>query len=425
MAEGAGLQQVDLLGGKLHLFERLGSPFWWCGFHHKGRYIRRSTKQSSATAATKEAERWYHVKQAEITLGKPVGGPTVATVAKSALLTLSGQVKRGEKSSEYLKEVKRILETRILLHFGSIPIANVDAAEWEKFKKQILAQYPNLSRATLHQHKNALRVVLNEAYRENYIAQLPVFKDTHTSPRVKLPRIWFEKTEYTRLHRAIDRHAKKLKGTRWEDDAKELYDYTIFVANSGLRPGEARKVRFCDIDRRTEFGDDGQPHECLVIHNIVGKTGTAGKCKTMFGAVAPFERTVKRRGIKDPKKSQELLFKAYHRDMFNKVLSDANLKWSSDRPPRKRDLTVLRHTYIAFRLQEGAPVWDVAANCRTSVQMIEQHYVRGMGSVQSKTLNVVQRPQPSITKKKFAKPKRQPKSTPKGSFIAMRQWVKL
>jgi hypothetical protein len=34
----------------------------------------------------------------------------------------------------------------------------------------------------------------------------------------------------------------------------------------------------------------------------------------------------------------------------------------------------LRHTYICLRLMEGADIYQIAKNCRTSVEMIEKFY---------------------------------------------------
>jgi hypothetical protein len=34
----------------------------------------------------------------------------------------------------------------------------------------------------------------------------------------------------------------------------------------------------------------------------------------------------------------------------------------------------LWHTYICLRLMEGADIYQIAKNCRTSVEMIEKHY---------------------------------------------------
>lgn len=109
----------------------------------------------------------------------------------------------------------------------------------------------------------------------------------------------------------------------------------------------------------------------------------------MDGAVAAFERRVKERGIFNASKSSEPLFLAYHRDMFNTVLEKANLKLSKERPARKRDLTVLRHTYISMRLLAGASIYEVAMNCRTSPQMISEHYAKWISPHLMTGLNVL------------------------------------
>jgi integrase len=44
------------------------------------------------------------------------------------------------------------------------------------------------------------------------------------------------------------------------------------------------------------------------------------------------------------------------------------------RDGRRRTAYSLRHSYICFRLMEGADIYQIAKNCRTSVEMIEKHY---------------------------------------------------
>ena len=58
--------------------------------------------------------------------------------------------------------------------------------------------------------------------------------------------------------------------------------------------------------------------------------------------------------------------------MFNGLLTENNLKF--DRNGKARTAYSLRHSYICFRLLEGADIYQVAKNCRTSVEMIEKHY---------------------------------------------------
>jgi len=45
-----------------------------------------------------------------------------------------------------------------------------------------------------------------------------------------------------------------------------------------------------------------------------------------------------------------------------------------DRDGKPRTAYSLRHTYICLRLMEGADIYQIAKNCRTSVEMIEKFY---------------------------------------------------
>jgi integrase len=44
-----------------------------------------------------------------------------------------------------------------------------------------------------------------------------------------------------------------------------------------------------------------------------------------------------------------------------------------DRDGQRRTAYSLRHTYICLRLMEGADIYQIAKNCRTSVEMIENY----------------------------------------------------
>jgi hypothetical protein len=81
----------------------------------------------------------------------------------------------------------------------------------------------------------------------------------------------------------------------------------------------------------------------------------------------------KTRKAKSRKPSPEdLLFPTNHRELLNAVLDKLKLKF--DRDGNVRTSYSLRHTYICFRLMEGADIYQIAKNCRTSVEMIEKFY---------------------------------------------------
>ena len=58
--------------------------------------------------------------------------------------------------------------------------------------------------------------------------------------------------------------------------------------------------------------------------------------------------------------------------MLNAILDEQGLKF--DREGNRRTAYSLRHTYICLRLMEGADIYQIAKNCRTSVEMIEKFY---------------------------------------------------
>jgi integrase len=135
------------------------------------------------------------------------------------------------------------------------------------------------------------------------------------------------------------------------------------MANTGLRPDEAWRLEYRDV---TIVADEATGETILEIE-VRGKRGV-GYCKSTTGAVRPFERLVKR----NQPKPTDLIFPKRHRELFDAILDETNLKY--DREGNPRTAYSLRHTYICLRLMEGADIYQIAKNCRTSVEMIEKYY---------------------------------------------------
>ena len=116
----------------------------------------------------------------------------------------------------------------------------------------------------------------------------------------------------------------------------------------------------------------------------------------MPGAVRPYERLL-RRAMPGPSQTERArrrrgedtsqpsppaetkypqptdpVFPGNHIKMFNNLLKRSKLKL--DRDDKPRTAYSLRHTYICMRLMEGADIYQIAKNCRTSVEMIERFY---------------------------------------------------
>ena len=113
-----------------------------------------------------------------------------------------------------------------------------------------------------------------------------------------------------------------------------------------------------------------------------GKRGV-GFCKSMPGAILPFKRVRKRKQLKPT----DCIFGKTPRERINTVLDKLNLKF--DRNDHIHTCYSLRHTYICLRLLEGADIYQVAKNCRTSVEMVEKYYGRHLkNNIAASAVNV-------------------------------------
>jgi integrase len=166
------------------------------------------------------------------------------------------------------------------------------------------------------------------------------------------------------------------------------------MGNTGLRPDEASRLELRDV----KIIDDESTGERILEIEVRGKRGV-GYCKSMPGAILPFERVSKRRQLKPT----DRVFGKTPRELMNTVLDELNLKF--DRDGHIRTCYSLRHTYICLRLLEGADIYQVAKNCRTSVEMIEKYYGRHLtNNIDASAVNVRKvRPAPVAASKKGAK----------------------
>ena len=376
-------------GHDVFVYKRNESKFFWCGFHSNGQIIRTSTKKENKKEAIVVAKQWFYQKKGEIDNGLfIVKKQSFSEVSKLALEDYEIRVQRGERKQTTLDGITNVINSRVLPYIKSIDIKKINNQTWLNFKRDLSKDYPKTSHATFHQYKNGIRTVLNYAFANNLIKELPEFKDEYQAKRTTKPRPPFNSSEYTKLHSAIKRHAdlmKKENKLKHANGAYELYDFVIIGANTGMRVEELMAMRFSDVTVKEEEINN-EIHKILLIENIAGKSGN-NSCKSYIGAHAAFERIIQRRKIKDYKKSDEKVFLIKHRALFNSILVKENLKWAKTRPPRKRDFVSLRSTYIAFRLLEGVPIQDIAFNCRNSVEVIQNNYARDFGGILLKDIN--------------------------------------
>jgi integrase len=379
-----------LMGGKVHLYRRERSSKWQCSTYLKGKNWRQSTGEDSLSRAKDFAEDWYLTLRGKMNAGVLKVGKTFRQAAQQFLLEYE-VITQGERSPGYVELIKLKLNKHLLPFFGDTVVTDITPGLVQDYRLHRYTSKVNEetgepirpSRSTIHHEIVTLRQVLKTANRHGWLPFLP----DKTSGKIS-HRAWFSPSEYKALYTATRERAKNPKNPRWKKECERLHDYVLFMVNTGLRPDEAKRLQFRDVAIVT---DEATGERILEIE-VRGKRGV-GHCKSMPGAVEPF----KRRRERDGGDAKNPVFGPIQRELLNSILDELDLKL--DRDGNRRTAYSLRHTYICLRLIEGADIYQVAKNCRTSVEMIEKHYAVHLKNTLDAAAINVRKPPPRRSKR--------------------------
>jgi len=372
-----------ILGGKVRLYKRPNSPFWQCSTFLQGKKRRTTTKEESLAQAKDYAEDWYLTMMGKHHRGELKNEKTFLFAATQFEHEYE-VITDGQRSPKWVRGHKDRLRLHLLPFFGTLGLSEVTAGKVQEYRVHRI-QGANggkpPAKSTLHDEIVTLRQVLKTAMRHGWLQHLPDLSSPYSRQTKVSHRAWFTEKEYKQLYQATRRRAQEPYNSHFKWNAEQLHDYVLFMANTGLRPDEAKNLQFRDV----EIVKDDWSGDTILEIEVRGKRGV-GFCKSMNGAVWPYKRLLERTRKAAEKaederqatvswvlpKPSDLIFPGNHIKMFNNVLNEEGLKF--DRDGQRRTAYSLRHTYICLRLMEGADIYQIAKNCRTSVEMIEKFY---------------------------------------------------
>ena len=392
-----------IMDNAVQLYMRPNSPSWWCSCTINGTQKRQSTGEESLARAKDVARDWYlsllgKVVVANVSaeiapgsdslyqMGKYLAGELrdVGRQRKSA--KVAAGVTFSQAADQFLKEIevlmadernpkyahfkKLSLDVHLLPFLGSKLVTEITPGVVQDYRVHRMTSRKNKkgevlrpSRSTLHQEIVCLRQVLKTANRHGWLPYLPDLSSPYKANGKIGHRAWFSPDEWTAFYEHTRERAKNPLNERWRKECEDFHDICLIMVNTGLRPDEAKRIEARDI---AIVKDDATGEEILEIA-VRGKRGT-GWCKSMPNAVFYYQRLCNRNNFQPT----DRVFDKRMRELMNAVLGELRMKYDREGSPRTS--YSFRHTYISMRLSEGADIYQVAKNCRTSVEMIEKHY---------------------------------------------------
>ena len=425
--------KVEHENGRLVLFKRdltinapnaktRRTPKWYMKITiegHKGRAITKSTKQSSYEDAYIVARQEYDRLTTAARLGHTLDA---WTFEKHWNDWYNRQVNAGAWSDSradwHLKYFKRYFseyfydkktDSSMLLDD-----VNVDYAQryfewrigyWDTHSK--LKKYnPKRRDAKTRATNNAVKVPAQKTLQMEQAALNQIFFDavergrTQQRFRLKAPavdngdaqRAGFDEQEYNvltrnlRSYRDAQGRFKAIKLNSVQAMARQqMYYFVLFLANSGLRVGEARMMKWSDIAFDIATGNEQHIAEVRVSQHTkkrkvryVQTQANGNQHLKRWSEITPYNgyndwvwfsvgKDNAVRQFTDLNKTFQTILKSIpYKNRTDGLLNDADGK--------RRSLYSLRHVYATLRLAQGVSIYDLADNMGTQVKQIEIHY---------------------------------------------------
>ncbi len=263
-----------------------------------------------------------------------------------------------------------------------------------KRKKKLHGNYKTeISRRTIQWEVNAFKQMLRWCSQRNLYSGKAYEWKYKVGERNR--RSGFTINQYRKLYRYMHSDDFLKVGKHGNDKRIQrhrimLRTYILFMANTGLRIGEARNLKWSDVTERENAL--GQKVVSVRISKKYSKVNKARQVVGRYQALRALERWKSYlHDIGESLDSELFLLNDADEDRlifcnengkaiadfragFNSVIREAGVEFDAD--GNKLTCYSLRHTYITFRIQSSnkLSIYSLAKNCGTSIAMIEIYY---------------------------------------------------
>lgn len=369
---------------------------WQARCRFQGKAIQRSTKEEDIKKAREFAITWYAGILTRHNSNIPLANEPqkFLVVAESYLKQCENLVKQKKRHATHAKDARIRYKNYLYPFFEHNYVYEITTPRinaWLRWRQDYRVKSQELRIGALKKEITLLKAILNEAVSEGLIDKLPDFPPSikvETISTKKPPaRTYFNSAEYNKLLQVSQKRVKEAKGLvdnppatggnypKIYRDRQYLHHYMIFLAGTGMRPGEAQRVQAKDI---TEFPSETYNENYLSI-NVRGKRSD----RTVISKYsAYFAYKNLRRDVYPNLKPEDYIFPVSPHTGFRALLTEAGLRTNAK--GEVRDSKSFRHFYIMKALADGQDIWTVSVQCDVSPDVIKKHYARHMTSQQFK-----------------------------------------
>ena len=380
----------------VHIYKVNMSPFWKVRIRtSNGKYVVRSTKETSKIEARKAAE-----ELSESVLRLAVAAPkhfSFGYFSDKFLEIAKNLSATGGRNPSYARDVSQTLRHPVYglaKYFGKRDIRQITTQDYNAFMRSIQTERPDFSKSTLNIVTSVFRNIFSVALDHGAVPAVIQTPKPRTGRNQKpttrpffrfYPLVSKHEDQYKKLLRTLRNLATAKVSVRGTLITTELYDLVVFLTNSFLRPtrSELYALKLSDIS----IVNDGEEKSLKTLRLTIrkGKTGSR-MSTTMPNAVDVYQRILSRRG--DFASPEDFLFFPEYKNRVTAIqvvsrhLNCALKEMGLEKDPytgEKHTMYSLRHTAICMRLvlsKGKVNIFTLARAAGTSVEQIENFYAK-------------------------------------------------
>ena len=389
------LSEHEILGGKAVIF--LNDFEIWqfrCWVKGEKKYVRKSLKTKDKHLAIELAEDLYLDLNSRVKRGEKIFGAPIAEAIEPFLKHKKSQIGVGDDYSivkgrydtieTHLRHFKRYIGEKTKItdldsNFLNKYIVNEEETNYVNHRRS-----EGASDSTIKNEMSTIGACFNYLFDEGMSSIRKVrfpqtTKKTYDIDVELIRRQTFTREEYkyftTALSKSYVAKYNKLSDSEMFDRQLARH-YFLFAANSGMRSGEIRQLRWENVEVETIGG--GNSKEVRVARVVVPKLTTkVRKARVFYCVGADFiERwgndwATHREGLIFSRDGETELHNSFFNKHFRRVMAISKIE-----KQRQKALVPysLRHFCITQRVMAGLRFEDVAMMCGTSVKQIEATY---------------------------------------------------
>ncbi len=384
------MRKVSGLPQSAILYKCAASSFWQFRVFLEGKQRKRSTKEEELVKAQRAAKLIYadmlQSVHAEETTAQPTTQKTLLLIANSLWAKNETRIKNGELHKDKVSKDKYVFDRHVRPFFGGTDIKRIDTDMLEEFKTYLANK--DLSPATQLSYINLVMTVLKQAQIKRYITHLP------PKPKFRVDdeaRGYFDDPAFSKLIKT----ASSSLGLRYEFKSsdgivyrrvtltEELIHLIQFMVNTYVRPTDIAVLKHKHVHDviREQIKFIELRHPSTKRHNnyMLGSELARLNYRKLKGYHAAQGLTGPDNYLFMPEQENRETALDALASQFTALLELSGLRRDEEGKPRT--LYSLRHTAIVRSIKKGLPLEMIAANARTSSDMIRRFYGSHVKSV--------------------------------------------